>query len=54
MSVAANPSCPDEQAAERAVNEVFESCFRDTRPFDEVSSRWVFSIASLLIILQIY
>jgi hypothetical protein len=29
--------CPDEAAAERAVNEVWESCFGDTRPFDEVS-----------------
>lgn len=37
MSVAANPSCPDEATAERAVNEVFDSCFNDTRPFDEVS-----------------
>lgn len=29
--------CPDEAAAERAVNEVWGSCFSDTRPFDEVS-----------------
>ncbi|KAI0323027.1 metalloprotease ATP23 [Amylostereum chailletii] len=36
MSVAANPSCPDQAAAERAVNEVWESCFNDTRPFDEI------------------
>ena len=37
LSVRANPACPDEAAAERAVNEVWESCFNDTRPFDEVS-----------------
>ncbi|KAF9218147.1 hypothetical protein BS17DRAFT_791991, partial [Gyrodon lividus] len=37
LSVRANPKCPDEAAAERAVNEVWESCFNDTRPFDEVS-----------------
>lgn len=36
LSVKANPVCPDEAAAEKAVNEVWESCFKDTRPFDEV------------------
>lgn len=36
LSVAANPACPDVQAAENAVNEVWDSCFPDTRPFDEV------------------
>jgi hypothetical protein len=36
VSVQANPACPDKAAAERAVNEVWESCFNDTRPFDEV------------------
>ena len=35
-SVSANPACPNPAAAERAVNEVWESCFSDTRPFDEV------------------
>ena len=35
-SVVSNPACPNEVAAERAVNEVWESCFNDTRPFDEV------------------
>ncbi|TEB18550.1 hypothetical protein FA13DRAFT_1745601 [Coprinellus micaceus] len=40
-SVAANPACPDEATAERAVNEVWDSCFNDTRPFDEV---WKFSL----------
>jgi len=36
MTVAGNPACPDQAAAERAVNEVWESCFNDTRPFDEI------------------
>lgn len=36
LSVRANPVCPNEAAAERAVNEVWESCFADTRPFDEI------------------
>jgi len=36
LSVRANSACPDEAAAERAVNEVWESCFNDTRPFDEI------------------
>jgi len=36
LSVKANPACSDEAAAEKAVNEVWESCFKDTRPFDEV------------------
>jgi mitochondrial inner membrane protease ATP23 len=35
-SVMANPVCPDRETAEKAVNEVWESCFSDTRPFDEV------------------
>ncbi|KAL4252444.1 Mitochondrial inner membrane protease ATP23 [Abortiporus biennis] len=36
LSVRANPACPDEATAERVVNEVWESCFNDTRPFDEI------------------
>jgi len=36
LSVRANPKCPDEATAARAVNEVWESCFNDTRPFDEI------------------
>lgn len=36
LSVQANPKCPDEQTAKRVVNEVWDSCFRDTRPFDEI------------------
>ena len=35
-SVTTNPACPNQAAAERAVNEVWDSCFNDTRPFDEV------------------
>lgn len=34
--MAANPACPDAETAEKVVNEVWESCFNDTRPFDEV------------------
>lgn len=36
LSVQSNPACPSRADAERAVNEVWESCFNDTRPFDEV------------------
>ncbi|CAE6448978.1 unnamed protein product [Rhizoctonia solani] len=36
LSVMANPACKSQEDAERAVNEVWESCFKDTRPFDEV------------------
>ncbi|OQD79551.1 hypothetical protein PENANT_c048G03178 [Penicillium antarcticum] len=36
LSVKARPTCKDEAHAERVVNEVWESCFRDTRPFDEI------------------
>ncbi|KAI0050590.1 hypothetical protein FA95DRAFT_1555515 [Auriscalpium vulgare] len=46
MSVMANPACPDQVAAERAVNEVWESCFSDTRPFDEASRLDPLSCAS--------
>ena len=37
-SVATNPGCKSQEEAERAVDEVWKSCFGDTRPFDEVSS----------------
>jgi inner membrane protease ATP23 len=37
----ANPGCPDRETAEKAVNEVWESCFNDTRPFDEVRSSFL-------------
>ncbi|KAG0172307.1 Mitochondrial inner membrane protease atp23 [Apophysomyces sp. BC1034] len=36
LSVIENPSCKDKEEAERAVASVFESCFADTRPFDEI------------------
>ncbi|KAL1967775.1 hypothetical protein VTN77DRAFT_2464 [Rasamsonia byssochlamydoides] len=36
LSVRARPNCRDEAHAEKVVNEVWESCFRDTRPFDEI------------------
>lgn len=36
LSVAANPNCPNDQVAAKVVNEVFDSCFHDTRPFDEI------------------
>ena len=49
LSVRANPACPDQATAERAVNEVWESCFNDTRPFDEVSERSeMFGVVTLL------
>jgi len=35
-SVAARPYCKDDVHAAKVVNEVWESCFKDTRPFDEV------------------
>lgn len=35
-SLIARPACKDEAHAERVVNEVWDSCFRDTRPFDEI------------------
>ncbi|ORX38526.1 metalloprotease ATP23 [Kockovaella imperatae] len=35
-SVSSNPACPSRAEADKAVNEVFESCFKDTRPFDEI------------------
>ncbi|KAG8833940.1 Mitochondrial inner membrane protease atp23 [Serendipita sp. 399] len=36
-SVVQNPACPNQAAAEQAVDEVWDSCIKDTRPFDEVS-----------------
>lgn len=36
LSVKSNPNCKDEAQATAAVNAVFEHCFNDTRPFDEV------------------
>ncbi|KAG8967325.1 Mitochondrial inner membrane protease atp23 [Tulasnella sp. 419] len=36
LSVQSHPACQDEAAATKAVNEVWESCVKDTRPFDEI------------------
>lgn len=36
LSVMVNPMCESKEMAEKAVNEVWESCSKDTRPFDEV------------------
>lgn len=36
LSVMNRPNCPDEDAAKRAVDDVWRSCFKDTRPFDEI------------------
>nr|POE82448.1 mitochondrial inner membrane protease atp23 [Quercus suber] len=36
LSVANRPGCKDDVHAARLVSEVWDSCFRDTRPFDEV------------------
>ena len=36
LSVKRHPLCPDDVTAARVVNEVWGSCFADTRPFDEV------------------
>ena len=35
-SVMNRPSCKDEGQATKIVNEVWDSCFADTRPFDEI------------------
>ncbi|CAG8603284.1 16588_t:CDS:2 [Acaulospora colombiana] len=37
LSVSSHPECPSREAAEQAVNEVWDSCIKDTRPFDEAS-----------------
>ena len=36
LSVAGRPNCKDDTEAAKVVNEVWGSCFPDTRPFDEV------------------
>ncbi|KAI4198864.1 MAG: hypothetical protein LQ350_005013 [Teloschistes chrysophthalmus] len=36
LSVAGRPYCKDDVQAAKVVNEVWDSCFSDTRPFDEV------------------
>ena len=36
LSVAGRPYCRDDVQAAKAVNEVWDSCYADTRPFDEI------------------
>ena len=36
LSVLNRPGCKDDVQAARIVNEVWDSCFADTRPFDEI------------------
>lgn len=36
ISVAMRPNCKDDVEAAKVVNEVWDSCFADTRPFDEI------------------
>ncbi|SCU89122.1 LADA_0E13784g1_1 [Lachancea dasiensis] len=36
LSVMGNPSCKDQKHAEKIVSEVWDSCFSDTRPFEEI------------------
>jgi len=36
ISVKMRPNCKDDVQAVKAVNDVWDSCFRDTRPFDEI------------------
>ena len=36
LSVAMNPKCRDAKHAHEVVNEVFERCFRDTSPYDDI------------------
>lgn len=36
LSLTARPECKDDVHAARIVNEVWDSCFPDTRPFDEI------------------
>lgn len=35
-SVMMRPTCKDDVQAVKVVNEVFDSCYNDTRPFDEI------------------
>lgn len=36
LSIMGNPRCSGEEHAKQVVDDVFQSCFNDTRPFDEV------------------
>jgi hypothetical protein len=31
-----HPLCPNEETAEKSVLAVFDSCFKDTTPFEEI------------------
>lgn len=36
LSVMGNPNCPDKKTAETVVDQIFDHCFNDTRPFEEI------------------
>ena len=36
LSVSRRPNCRNDVEAVKVVNEVWDSCFADTRPFDEI------------------
>ncbi|KAK9447662.1 Atp23p [Limtongia smithiae] len=36
LSLMGNPNCKDRDHAEKVVDQVWDSCFKDTRPFDEI------------------
>lgn len=36
ISVMGNPNCKDREEAEKVVNQVWDSCFYDTRPFEKI------------------
>ena len=36
LSVMARPTCQGEEHAAKVVNEVWDDCYNDTRPFDEI------------------
>ena len=36
MSVMNRPNCKDDVQAVKVVNEVWDSCYNDTRPFDDI------------------
>ncbi|AMD21464.1 HER185Cp [Eremothecium sinecaudum] len=36
LSVMGNPNCKDREHAEKIIDEVWDSCFNDTRPFEEI------------------
>lgn len=36
LSVAGNPNCPSQEFAKTVVDQIFDHCFNDARPFDEI------------------